>query len=209
MATFEFDPLHDSSARLSVATRVVILNCSRSEPSLVQDRACPQQAGNIAWHPVRRGLEVKTAPCRSANKKGQFLKLRPLLQRAGVTEGAYNGLRQSGAASFISDRATRKDALQPQHLLAIKAFGLLRTYGVGRRSAGASVEAAFPAIRAWVDGVRSRNVADRTVGVKVRFVRGKLLTVPLSEDTEGGIQVGRIEFDIGAIASLLHLEQDD
>jgi hypothetical protein len=137
--------------------------------------------------------------------RGETLKLKEALRQAGIPFGAYDGLRQSGRASFISDRIAQKDGLALEHVLALKAFALLRAHGVNRAGAGAAVEAAFPRIRDWVDGACFRSAETYKVGVRIFLVRGKTRVVPLEGALDVDTEIGRIEFDMRVIATLLPL----
>ena len=106
--------------------------------------------------------------------------------------------------SFLGRRRKGQDAFRRDHLLALKAFALLRAHGLRISIAAAAIEAAFPAISIFANEGKLPIPEAYKVGVRMLSVRGRLLSAPISEPIQlGAEEVGRVELDLRGVAALL------
>jgi hypothetical protein len=122
--------------------------------------------------------------------------------QAGITEMAYHALRRN--VSFMRPRRKGQEELPQEHLLALKAFSLLRAHGLRPAIAAAAIEAAYPAILTYTRESRVPSPENYKVGVRLVTVRGKIVAAALDALPQAGVEeVGRVELDLRGIATLL------
>lgn len=89
------------------------------------------------------------------------------------------------------------------HILALKAFTLLRSHGLNNALAVRTIEEALPAITVFVRDGEPPNKSFK-FGVRIASVRGRLTMSPIDAPLlPAAKEVGRLEFDLRGIASLL------
>lgn len=116
----------------------------------------------------------------------------------------YYGLLRTDAVSFMRRNRKAQDNFDREHLLAMKAFALLRAHGLRISLAGAAVEAAFPAIREFSHAGKLTSPESYKVGVRLFALRGKVRSAPLHDTPPPGAEeLGRVEVDLRGIAALL------
>jgi hypothetical protein len=132
------------------------------------------------------------------------MKQRELLKQAGITEGAYYALMRQDAVPFMRRKKRAQSSFRYEHLLAMKAFALLRSHGVGSKVAGLAVKAAFQAIRDFANKGELDSRTSYKLGARLFTLRGKLQSAPLNHAAPpGSEELGRVELDIRGIVVLV------
>ena len=124
------------------------------------------------------------------------------LKQAQITPMTYLTLLRN--VSFLGRRRKGQDAFRRDHLLALKAFALLRAHGLKISIASEAIEAAFPAISKFASDGHLPVSDGYKVGVRMLSLRGRLVTAPLEAPIQlGAEEVGRVELDLRGVAALL------
>lgn len=132
------------------------------------------------------------------------MRIRSLLKQAGISEPAYYSLMRQEALPFMRMRRRGHRMFRMEHLLAMKAFGLLRSHGVGSKVAGLAVKAAFQAICDFANEGELESPTSYKLGARLFTLRGKLQSTPLHHAAPpGSKEVGCVEFDLRGIAALI------
>jgi hypothetical protein len=132
------------------------------------------------------------------------MKIRALLKQAGISEPAYYALMRQDAVPFMRRKKMPQSSFRPEHLLAMKAFALLRTHGLRSIDAGLAVKAAFPAICDFANERKLASLESYKLGACLFSLKGKVRAIPLHEPTPpGSEELGRVELDLRGIATLL------
>lgn len=132
------------------------------------------------------------------------MKIRALLKQAGISEPAYYALMRQDAVPFMRRKKKAQSSFRREHLLAMKAFALLRAHGLRSIVAGLAVKAAFPAISDFANGGKLASVESYKLGARLFSLKGKLRAIPLHDPAPpGSEELGRVELDLRGIAALL------
>jgi hypothetical protein len=133
--------------------------------------------------------------------------VRELLRQAQITPMTYQTLVRH--VSFMGRWRKGQDGFRREHLLALKAFALLRAHGLRISIAAGAVEEAFPAILKFTNEGTLPVPEAYKIGVRLMTVRGRIVTAPIDEPMPlGTVEVGRVEFDLRGIAALLPVEEE-
>lgn len=136
------------------------------------------------------------------------MKIRALLKQAGISEPAYYALMRQDAVPFMRRKKKAQSSFRPEHLLAMKAFALLRAHGLRSIVAGLAVKAAFPAICDFANDRKLGSSEAYKIGARLFSLKGKLRALPLQDSAPpGSEEVGRVELDLRGIAALLPLSE--